>query len=132
MDNLPPIKGRKCVCKKAVIRRDGKVRYHQGNLQAEKFTTARVEVRKYKPCSHCERVFYLVRYIPENKDLANYDILTNDPAYWLDAEELRPGKERIGALVGEWTKKANKPADVAGSYVLMIETEIAKQMMSFA
>ena len=123
--------GRLCVCKQSVIKRAGKVRYHQGNLQADKFTTARVEVRQYRACSHCERVFYLVRYVPESRDVANLDILTNDPSYWLDAEELRPGKERIGALVGDWTKKANKPADIAGPYVLMIEQEIAKQMMSF-
>ena len=124
--------GRRCVCKQAIIKRDGPKRYHQGNLQADKFVTARVEVYKHRPCLHCERVFYLVRHIPEDRTLANYDLMTNDPAYWLDAEAVRPGKERVGALVGDWTKKANKPADVAGPYVLMIEAEIVKQMMSFA
>lgn len=114
-------KGRLCKCKQAFVRRDGKVRYHKGNLQADKFCTARVEVSKHKPCPHCGRVYYLVRYIPENRDIANYDVMTDDPAYWLDAEETRPGKERVGALVSEYTKKANKPADQSGHYVLMIE-----------
>jgi hypothetical protein len=126
-------KGVDCTCEKGVIRQQGKPKYQEPKEWPEiGFIPAEYRVFEYDRCKACKKKQYKIVYVPMNEGIFHHIVWTEDPAFWVDASFEKPNRYGKGRIVGEYTIKSNKPADIAGPYVLMIEQEIAKQMMSLA
>ncbi len=86
--------------------RNGK-RFLKGDLEQQKQTVAHTEVHRFC-CRRCVVEYFVLRYVFVNRELKKVEQTTDNQHHWNTAADTLNPLSRVGAFVGEFTKRISK------------------------